>query len=98
MYLKKIYNDKYRRKLFIKTELKFIALKGLLLIKNIDKIKELLKKQIFLYDSNSFLTKIRNMCIFTGRCNGVYRLFKISRIQLRREASENGIYGMQKSS
>ena len=80
-------------------ELKFIALKTILLSKELEYIK---KKKLYQYvyscDKNNFFNKVRNVCVLTGRRNGVYRLFRISRIQLRREASTGGIYGLAKSS
>ena len=47
---------------------------------------------------NSSRTRIRNRCEITGRPHAVYRKLKISRIALRKLASEGKIPGMVKSS
>tara|TARA_B100001245_G_scaffold171563_1_gene130236 strand:+ start:296 stop:601 length:306 start_codon:yes stop_codon:yes gene_type:complete len=47
---------------------------------------------------NSAKTRIRNRCEITGRPHGVYRKLKISRIALRKLASDGKIPGMTKSS
>tara|TARA_B100001123_G_C15175965_1_gene973334 strand:- start:337 stop:642 length:306 start_codon:yes stop_codon:yes gene_type:complete len=47
---------------------------------------------------NSAKNRIRNRCEITGRPHGVYRKLRISRIALRKLASEGKIPGMTKSS
>ena len=47
---------------------------------------------------NSAKNRIMNRCEITGRPHGVYRKLKISRIALRKLASEGKIPGMVKSS
>ena len=47
---------------------------------------------------NSARIRIRNRCEITGRPHAVYRKLKISRIALRKLASEGKIPGMVKSS
>ena len=47
---------------------------------------------------NSAKTRIRNRCEITGRPHGVYRKLRISRIALRKLASDGKIPGMTKSS
>ena len=47
---------------------------------------------------NSAKIRIRNRCEITGRPHGVYRKLKISRIALRKLASDGKIPGMTKSS
>ena len=47
---------------------------------------------------NSAKTRVRNRCEITGRPHGVYRKLKISRIALRKLASDGKIPGMVKSS
>jgi ribosomal protein S14 len=94
MHLKKIHNDKIARFLFKNINMK-VAFRLNLLNNN---IKQQLLLNLFHYDKKSFINKVRNICVFTGRRNGVHRLFRISRIELRREASKNTIYGLRKSS
>jgi len=47
---------------------------------------------------NGARVRIHNRCELTGRSRGVYRKFKLSRIQLRELASTGRIPGMVKSS
>lgn len=47
---------------------------------------------------NSAKIRIRNRCEITGRSHGYYRKLKISRIALRKFASQGKIPGMTKSS
>jgi len=46
---------------------------------------------------NSF-TKVRSICILTGRSRSVYRAFKMSRIKLREYASQGYFTGISKAS
>jgi small subunit ribosomal protein S14 len=43
-------------------------------------------------------TRLRNLCVLTGRSRSVYRKFKISRLMLRKLALEGKIPGMRKAS
>jgi small subunit ribosomal protein S14 len=47
---------------------------------------------------NSSKTRIRSRCLLSGRGRGVYRKFKLSRIWLRKLASEGRLPGMIKAS
>lgn len=47
---------------------------------------------------NSSKVRIRNRCIITGRSRGIYRIFMISRILIRKMASEGKLPGIIKSS
>jgi small subunit ribosomal protein S14 len=47
---------------------------------------------------NGAKIRIRNRCEMTGRSRAVYRRFKLSRIALRKMASEGMIPGVTKSS
>jgi small subunit ribosomal protein S14 len=47
---------------------------------------------------NGAKIRIRNRCELTGRSRAVYRRFKLSRIMLRKLASEGQIPGVTKSS
>jgi small subunit ribosomal protein S14 len=99
MHFKKLYNDKIRRFLFKEIELKHLNMKVILKSSRFGlKVKDLVRVQLYYYKSASFYSKIRNSCVFTGRSNGIYRFFRISRIQLRKDASKNNIYGLRKSS
>jgi ribosomal protein S14 len=96
----KIYLDKKKRTLFKNFEVRLIGIKSLLkfrLINNFEYKNQLLK-QLYLYKRDCFFNRINNICIFTGRHSSVYRLFRVSRIELRRSASQNDIFGLKKSS
>jgi ribosomal protein S14 len=43
-------------------------------------------------------TKIRSICILTGRSRSVYRAFKLSRLKLREYASQGYFTGIAKAS
>lgn len=47
---------------------------------------------------NSSATRFRRYCQLTGRMNGVYRKFQLSRIMLREMGLEGLIPGLKKSS
>jgi len=47
---------------------------------------------------NSSKVRVRNRCELTGRSRGYYRFFKLSRIELRRLASEGMLPGVVKAS
>lgn len=55
------------------------------------------QKNLF-FNQNSSICRIKNLCILTGRSRSVYRFFKISRIQLRKYASEGFLPGLSKYS
>jgi small subunit ribosomal protein S14 len=81
-------------------ELRINSIKCLLKNRNIQDLefKNSLLKESFFYKKDCFSSRINNMCVFTGRHHSVYRLFRISRIELRRSASKNDIFGIRKSS
>jgi ribosomal protein S14 len=47
---------------------------------------------------NANSTKVRSICILTGRSRSVYRYFKMSRIKLREYASAGYFTGLSKAS
>ena len=50
----------------------------------------------FNFNKNYSLTRIKNICILTGRSKSIYRFFKISRLQLRKLASTGFLPGICK--
>lgn len=56
------------------------------------------KKKWFLFNNNSSITRIKNICILTGRARSIYRIFKISRIKLRDLVSKKLLPGICKYS
>jgi ribosomal protein S14 len=96
---KKISNDKLKRNLFKNLEVKIISIRSLLKSQVVAfEHKNIIERQLQSYNAGGFSTKINNMCIFTGRHSSVYRAFRISRIELRRSATKNDIFGLRKSS
>jgi ribosomal protein S14 len=96
---KKISNDKLKRNLFKKLETRVTSIKSLLNVQVIAfEYKNIIERQLLYYSTDGFSTKINNMCIFTGRHSSVYKAFRISRIELRKSATKNDIFGLRKSS
>jgi len=56
------------------------------------------QKKFLQATNTSSVTRIKNRCIITGRARSVYRFFKLSRIQLRKLASEGVLPGLSKYS
>ena len=96
---KKIKKNIKQRYLFKNLEKKRLIYK--ILLKNLN-LKQNLRwkaqQKWFFFDKNSSLTRIKNICVLTGRTRSIYRLFKISRIQLRKLASEAFLPGVSKYS
>jgi small subunit ribosomal protein S14 len=60
----------------------------------------------FRWEASLLLTKltktcsqnfIKNRCFLTGRAGGFFRFFRLSRIQLRRLACNNELFGLRKA-
>ena len=47
---------------------------------------------------NSYLSKVHNFCVLTGRSKSVFKNIKLSRIKFRNKASFNKIVGISKTS
>lgn len=47
---------------------------------------------------SSCVTRMRNRCLLTGRSGSIYRLFKISRIQLKTLGLQGNLVGLRRSS
>ena len=94
-----IQRDKKRRELYKKYELKRNKLKSVIYNKLSTK-EERQKAQSLLskLPRNSSKTRVKNRCVVTGRSKGVYRYFKVSRIQLRNLALNGNINGYSKVS
>lgn len=96
---KKIKKNIKQRYLFKNFEKNRLTLK--ILSKNLNIQKDLrwkLQQKWFFFHQNSSITRIKNICILTGRSKSVYRLFKISRIKLRKLASHGLLPGVSKYS
>lgn len=96
---KKIKKNIKQRYLFQNLEKKRLIYK--IISKNLNLQKNIrwkVQQKWFFFNQNSSLTRIKNLCVLTGRTRSVYRLFKISRIQLRKLASEGFLPGVSKYS
>jgi len=94
-----IAKDNKRRQLFFKHELTRLVFKSLLQNFSLPRIfRTKLQLQLTLLPRDSSLVRIQNRCILTGRSKGVYKFFKLSRIQIRELAAQGKIMGLQKSS
>ncbi len=96
---KKIKKNIKQRYLFKKFEKNKLIYK--ILLKNLNLQKDLrwkAQQKIFFLTKNTSLTRIKNICSLTGRSRSIYRLFKISRIQLRKLASKAFLPSLSKYS
>lgn len=96
---KKIKKNIKQRLLFKNLEKKRLIIK---IISNNFNLKKTIRWKIeqkwFNFNRNSSLTRIKNICILTGRSKSIYRFFKISRLQLRKLASTGYLPGISKYS
>ena len=96
---KKIKKNIKQRYLFKNFEKNRLVLKIISRNLNIKKnLRWKLNQKWFFFHQNSSITRIKNLCVLTGRSKSVYRLFKISRIQLRKLASNGFFSGVSKYS
>ena len=96
---KKIKKNIKQRYLFQNLEKKRLIYK--IISKNLklkNNIRWKAQQRFFFFHQNSSLTRIKNLCILTGRSKSVYRLLKISRIKLRKLASKGSLPGIAKYS
>jgi small subunit ribosomal protein S14 len=94
---KKIKKNIKQRYLYKNLEKKRLILKIILKNLNIkEKKRWKIQQKFYFFNQNSSVTHIKNICILTGRSKSIYRLFKISRIQLRKFISEKNLPGVFK--
>ena len=96
---KQIKKNIKQRYLFKNFEKKRLIYK--IILNNLNLQKELrfkIKQKWYIFNRNSSLTRIKNICILTGRSRSIYRLFKISRLKLRQLASNGSLPGVSKYS
>ena len=86
---------KKRRHLFNEYEEKRLALK---ILQRLNPSDVRVQQSMADLPTNSSKTRIRNRCILTGRARSVWRAFRVSRIQLRKLASEGFLPGVSKYS
>ena len=96
---KKIKKNIKQRYLFKHFEKKRLILR--ILLKNLHIEREFrwkLQQKWFFFNQNTSITRIKNVCALTGRTRSIYRFFKLSRIQLRKLASEGYLPSISKYS
>jgi len=96
---KQIKKNIKQRYFFKQTEKNRLILKTLMsntLIK--PSIRWKIQTQFDKKNAHGFLTRIKNICILTGRSRSIYRFFKLSRIQLKNQASNGYLPGVFKNS
>jgi small subunit ribosomal protein S14 len=94
-----IEKDKKRRKLFKKYEKKRRQLKAIIYNKETSsELRSEAQYKLSKLPKDSSRIRIKNRCVLTGRSKGVFRYFKLSRIQLRQLALEGNIPGYTKAS
>jgi ribosomal protein S14 len=100
MFLKHLDKDKIRRIMSYTFEIKLLAVKQLTRQqKNNIITRSIVQKTLqILYklNNNCFFIRVNNICILSGRQSGVYKILKISRIEIR--DSKHDTYGLRKSS
>lgn len=88
-----------QRYLFKNLEKKRLVLKIISNNLNLNKnIRYKIKQKWFFFNNNSSISRIKNICVLTNRSRSIYRLLKISRIQLRNLASKGLLSGISKYS
>ena len=96
---KQIKKNITQRYLFKDNEKKRLILKTITQNFNIDRnIRWKTQKKFNNLTNKSSSTRIKNICIITGRSRSVYRFFKLSRIQIRKLASKGLLPGLSKYS
>jgi small subunit ribosomal protein S14 len=94
-----IERDKKRRLLYKQYEPKRRLLKSIVYNESISQEERSnAQNKLCELPRNSSKTRIKNRCVVTGRAKGVYRYFKISRIQLRNLALNGKVMGYSKVS
>ena len=97
MLKKRLNKNRIRRILNKKLELKLKVLKTVMFF-NLPQfnIIKYIYKIISKINNNYFFTRTNNICITTGRQSGVYKNYRLSRIEVR--SSKYNIFGFRKSS
>jgi len=94
---KKIKKNIKQRLLFKNLEKQRLIIKTISNNFNLKKnIRWKIEQKWFNFTKNSSLTRIKNICLLTGRSKSIYRFFKISRLQLRKLASFGFLPGITK--
>jgi len=94
-----IIKDFKRRKYVNKFEWKKKILKAFYHNHNLNlKFRQKIYFNILKLKKKTFLTRVKNICILTGKSHSIYKKFKLSRMSLRENLSVTFFTGMKKSS
>lgn len=97
--MNKIKKNINQRNLLKKIEYKKIAIKALSNNLKINtKLRWKIQQNFFKLPTKSSITRIKNLCIITGRSKSVYKKFKLSRIQLKLLITNGLLPGLSKYS
>lgn len=94
--IKQNINQRYLFKQFEKQRLTLKIISKNLNLKK--KIRFKLKERWITFENITSITRIKNICILTGRSRSIYRFLKLSRIQFRKLASQGLLPGISKYS
>jgi len=95
----KLERDRQKRQMVLKYEKNRQELKATVLdITKSETVRKKALKRLQKLPRNSATSRIKNRCILTGRSAAVYRIFKLSRIALRKKALEGYLPGVEKAS
>lgn len=96
---KQLKNNRKQRHIFKINEEKHLILKSITQnLKLSNKIRWKIQTKFFDFPRKGFVTRIKNICILTGRSRSVYRFFKLSRLQIRKWVSYGYCPGVTKHS
>lgn len=91
--------DKKRRILFEKFEKKKILLIALSKDVRLSFLRRIMfRLELFKFNKNTSKTRVKNRCSVTGRGRGVFRAFRMSRLQIRELLVRGMLYGVRKAS
>ena len=92
------FKDLQKRLLFYKLEKKRIILKSLYFNRNLSfTLRYLFFFKLSNMKKNASKSRIRNRCIITGRGRSIYKLFRMSRLQIKDLAYHNLLPGLKQS-
>lgn len=96
---KQIKKNIEQRYIYSKLEKKRLVLKSISFNTKIDKkIRWKIQKKFNELPTKSSITRVKNICIITGRSRSVIRFLRISRIQLKKFISKGLLPGLAKYS
>ena len=95
----KYIRDTKKREFFKKAEVFQLVLKTLFFFRKVSVLKAVVQKR-FLGDLFLYACKVRikNFCVITGRSRGIYKFFRVSRIQIRVLGASGLFFGLKKAS